>query len=298
MFRVACRCLAALAFGAVSGEAGAHGGHHHDVPGWTLDPLVTVPLALLLIIFIIGQGRLAKRSKVDRRRSWLFVAGWLVLTLSLISPLHEGGERSFALHMTEHELIMLLATLLLAAAHSGGTLAWARPAALRRQLGGSWRSPLSALWQRVTEPLTATVIQSLVMWAWHAPSLFNRALESRGWHVAQHASFITASLIFWAAMLNVRRGGYLLSAACLFITSLVEGALGALMTFSSSPWYPAYAAMGLSGVGLDPVTDQRLAGLLMWIPGGLIHGAMAVALLYRWLRQGHPGATRLATRYR
>lgn len=288
--------LAALL--AVPTPAAAHGGHSHDAPGWTLDPLVTVPLGVLLIVFLVGYQRLRRRSKIARPHSWLFVAGWLVLTLSLVSPLHEGGERSFALHMTEHELIMLLATLCLAAARAGGRLAWGLPAPLRTRLAGGWQTPLANLWHRLTEPVTATILQSLVMWAWHAPSLFNRALESRSWHVAQHLSFILASLLFWAAMLNVRRGSYLLSAACLFITSLVEGALGALMTFSTSPWYPAYAAMRLSGVGLDPVTDQRLAGLLMWIPGGLIHGAMAVALLYRWLRQSEPRAASLATRYR
>jgi putative membrane protein len=290
--------LVAVLLAALPSAAVAHGGHVHGVPGLTLDPLVTVPLALLLLIFLIGQYHLLQRSKVARSRSWLFVAGWLVLTLSLISPLHQGGERSFALHMTEHELIMLLATMLLAAANAGGTLAWGLPGVLRRRLGGNWKAPLASAWQRLTEPITATILQSLVMWAWHAPSLFNRALESRGWHIAQHVSFIAASLLFWAAMLNVRRGGYLLSAACLFITSLVEGALGALMTFSSSPWYSAYAAMGLSGVGLDPVTDQRLAGLLMWIPGGLIHGAMAIALLYGWLRQDEPQTLSPATRYR
>jgi cytochrome c oxidase assembly factor CtaG len=84
-------------------------------------------------------------------------------------------------------------------------------------------------------------------------------------------------------MLDPRRGGYLLSAACLFATSLVEGALGALMALAASPWYPAYAAMGVSGLGLNPTTDQQLAGLLMWIPGGLIHGGAALALLYAWL---------------
>ena len=86
-------------------------------------------------------------------------------------------------------------------------------------------------------------------------------------------------------MLDSRRGGYLLSAACLFATSLVEGALGALMALSSSPWYAAYAAMGLSGIGLDPTTDQQLAGLIMWVPGGLVHGAAALAFVYAWLKE-------------
>ena len=263
----------------------AHSGHDHGQgPEWTFDPLVTVPLGLLLLVFWLGFRRLSSRSALSRRRSLLFVAGWLVLSLALVSPLHEGGERSFTLHMIEHELIMLVATFLLAASHSGGIVAWGLPPAMRRGLSGSWKAPIASLWRRLTEPVTATVVQAVVLWAWHAPALFDRTLVSQGWHVAQHMSFILASLIFWSAMLDPRRGGYLLSAACLFATSLVEGALGALMALSASPWYAAYAAMGVSGIGLDPATDQQLAGLIMWIPGGVVHGGAALVLLYAALK--------------
>ena len=279
-----------LALLATSSAASAHSGHEHsDAPGWTLDPLVTAPLAVLLLIFMVGRWKLGQRSKLPRSRPWLFLGGWLVLTGALVSPLHEGGEQSFTLHMIEHELIMLMATLLLAAANAGGVLAWGLPSPIRNSLGWCWRLPLAALWKRLTEPVTATILQALVMWAWHAPALFNRALISQGWHVAQHLSFILASLIFWRAMLDVRRSGYLVSALCLFLTSLVEGVLGALMSLSASPWYPAYAAMGLSGIGLNPVSDQQLAGLIMWIPGGLVHGAAALAFLYRWLSMNEDG---------
>ena len=278
------RLAASVVLAGCSSAAFAHDGEvHAGGPGWTFDPWVTVPLALLLILFLIGQVRLSRRSNVPRLRAWLFLGGWAVLALSLVSPLHKGGEVSFTLHMIEHELIMLVATLLLAASHAGGVLAWGLPAGLRQSLGGRWKAPLVAIWRRLTEPVTATAIQAAVMWLWHAPSLFDRALESQGWHIAQHASFILASLLFWSAMLNPRRGGYLLSAACLFATSMIEGGLGALMALSESPWYSAYAAMDLSGIGLDPTTDQQLAGLLMWVPGGLLHGAVALVLLYRWL---------------
>ena len=273
--------MAAALAGASAAQA--HGGGHDGHVGWTFDPWVTVPLALILAVYILGRERLAQRSAKALRSSWLFVGGWLVLALSLMSPLHEAGERSFTLHMVEHELIMLVATLLLAASHSGGILAWGLPAPMRRWIGGNWKTPLASLWRKLTEPITATVIQAVVMWAWHAPALFDRALDSRGWHVAQHLSFVVASLLFWSAMVNPRRGGHLMSAACLFLTSLVEGALGALMALSQSPWYAAYAAMGITGIGVDPTTDQQLAGLIMWIPGGAVHGAAAVWLLYRWL---------------
>jgi cytochrome c oxidase assembly factor CtaG len=275
---------------ALPAAAWAHAGHDHSQPpGWEFDPLVVIPLALALIIFITGWMRLSRRSKVDRRRSLLFVGGWAVLTLSLVSPLHQAGERSFAMHMIEHELIMLVATLLLAASHAGGVLAWGLPSPLRRSLGGSWKGPLATLWKRLTEPVTATIVQAVVMWLWHAPLLFDRALDSDAWHAAQHLSFVVASLLFWVAMLSPRRGGYLLSAACLFVTTLVEGALGALMALSQSPWYSDYAAMSLSGIGLDPTTDQQLAGLIMWIPGGVLHGAAALLLLYRWLKTSEGG---------
>jgi putative membrane protein len=273
-----------LASLAASGQASAHGGHDHPAtPGWTLDPWIIIPLALVLIAFLVGRQRLSRRSKAARAGGGWFLAGWLVLTIALVSPLHEGGERSFTVHMVEHELIMLVATLMMSVTAVGGMLAWGLPDRLRQALGGRWKTPFSALWRRLTEPITATIVQALALWAWHAPALFDRALQSPGWHAAQHLSFIIASLAFWRAMLDIRRGGELLGAVCLFVTSLVEGALGALMALSSSAWYARYAAMGLTGIGLDPVTDQQLAGLLMWIPGGLVHGAAALALLHRWL---------------
>ena len=275
--------LAAL-LSLVPSPALAHGTHGQSL-GWTLDPLLTLPLLVGLLLYLAGWHRLSSRASVPVRPG-LFLAGWLVLTLSLTSPLHQAGEVSFTMHMIEHELIMLVATLLLASSSSGAVLAWGLPRPLRQGLAGGWRSPLQSLWRRLTEPITATALQGIVMWGWHAPLLFDRALDSSSWHIAQHACFFVSSLLFWWAMLHPRRGpaGYGISAACLFATSLIGGALGALMSLSSSPWYADYADMGMTGIGLDPVDDQRLAGLIMWIPGGLVHGAAALALFYKWLK--------------
>ena len=278
------RMAAAALLLASATPAVAHGGG--GPLEWELSPELVVALALALVIYVVGYVRLSRRASNPPAGAPLFVSGWAVLTLALTSPLHEAGERSFTMHMIEHELIMLPATLLLAASSAGGVLAWGLPQPLRLALGGGWKSPLQRLWKRLTDPVTATTVQAVVMWAWHAPPLFDRALDSFGWHIAQHACFFISSLIFWWAMLHPReRGsGYGVSAACLFATSLIGGALGALMSFSVSPWYAQYAAMGMTGVGLDPVDDQRLAGLIMWIPGGLVHGAAALALAYKWLK--------------
>jgi putative membrane protein len=102
--------------------------------------------------------------------------------------------------------------------------------------------------------------------------------------VVQHLSFLISALLFWWAVLHGRGAHRIgLAVGCLFFTATVSGALGALMAFSASPWYAGYAASGLDAFGLTAAEDQQLAGLLMWIPGGLVHAIAGLALLARRL---------------
>lgn len=278
------RTLLVVALALVAGPAMAHGGHDHSQPpGWTWDVWVTVPLALSLALFAVGWFRLAARSghglAALRRRGLLFASGWLILAAAVVSPLHEAGERSFTAHMIEHELMMLVAAPLLVASEPIAVMLWALPGNARKVVGGWGRRPVIALpWRIFADPVVATTLQAAALWLWHAPMLFDLALASDGWHVAQHVSFLVTALFFWTAMFHRRRSRGM-AALCLFATTIIGGALGAFMAFSESPWYAGYAAMGLAPMGLTPAEDQQLAGLLMWIPGGLVHAGVALALV-------------------
>ncbi|HYZ48735.1 MAG TPA: cytochrome c oxidase assembly protein [Sphingomonas sp.] len=263
-----------------------HAGAHRlpeAAPGWTLTPSVTMPLLLSAVLYATGYARLQRRAEggraQHRRHALRFAAGWVVLALAIVSPLHEGGEHSFTLHMIEHELIMVPAALLIAVSGPLGVMLWAFPASFRHGLKGSAR-----WWQRLADPVVATGLQALALILWHAPPLFDRALAHEGWHIAQHLSFLVTALLFWWAMARVAERGALVAASCLFVTSLIGGGLGALMAFSTSPWYAGYAAMGMMPFGLTPAEDQQLAGLVMWIPGGMAHAAAALVLLARLFR--------------
>jgi cytochrome c oxidase assembly factor CtaG len=196
--------------------------------------------------------------------------------------------------MTEHELIMLVAAPLLVLAEPLVILLWALPLRFRRALRSTTQAALIKwIWSWLTDPVFATLLQAAALWLWHAPSLFDLALAEEGWHAAQHLSFLVSALLFWTAMLGRKGGaGYLaergVAALCLFATSIVSGALGALMAISESPWYAGYSALGMAPFGLTPAEDQQVAGLVMWIPGGLIHAAAALMLVRTIL---HPPAT-------
>lgn len=257
--------------------------------GWTWDAWITVPLAVALTSFLIGWRALAARTARGfsnlTRRAGLFLAGWTVLVGSLVSPLHQAGARSFSAHMLEHELLMLVAAPLLVLSRPLPVMLWSLPSAARRTVGRATVAlRLPALSRGLTEPVAATWLQAAALWLWHAPSLFDRALQSDGWHVAQHASFLVSALLFWSAMLTRRPRNPGLATICLFATSVVSGALGAMMAFAESPWYQPYAELGMAPLGLTPTEDQQLAGLLMWIPGGAVHAAAALATLAAALR--------------
>jgi putative membrane protein len=276
----------------LAAPAFAHAGHdHHEAPGWTWDPWITVPLLLSALLFGFGWWKLHARSANGRRRlahrAWLFAAGWLAMAGALVSPLHEAGERSFTAHMVEHELLMLLAAPLIVLAEPLSAMIWALPGAARRVVGNvSASGPTSIIFDALTGAIMATAIQAAVLWIWHMPALFDLALASDGWHATQHLCFVVSALLFWTAMLGRRGAGAgapaarALAALCLLATSVVTGALGALMAFSESPWYVGYARLARAPFGLSPAEDQQIAGLIMWVPGGLVH-AIAALLLFR-----------------
>jgi putative membrane protein len=279
-------CLAAAPVSAHDSAAG-----HFDPPGWTLDPWIVVPLLIAAALFAVGWRRLYVRSSLgaDRlaSRAQTFASGWLILAAALISPLHQAGERSFAAHMFEHELIMLAAAPLLVLSEPLVVMLWAFPSAGRRRIGTIANArPIESLWRFLTAPVTATLLQAAALWLWHAPALFDLALASDGWHAAQHLSFLVSALLFWTAMLN-RRTAPGVAALCLVATSIVSGALGALMALATSPWYVGYARLGMAPFGLSPAEDQQLAGLLMWVPGGLVHAGAALIVMRRILKPDH-----------
>ncbi|WP_207540897.1 cytochrome c oxidase assembly protein [Sabulicella rubraurantiaca] len=283
--------LASFLGGAIllwAGAAAAHAGAAPDEGlGWSFDAWTTVPLVVGGLLLGLGWMRLARRTvhgtATLRRRAGLLALGWAGLVLALVSPMAAAGHLSFSAHMLQHEILMLWSAPLLVLGRPLAFLIWGLPEAARPGLARLLHAPvLVHLGRGLTHPVAATLLQSAVLWLWHAPQLFERALDIPAWHVAQHMSFFLSALAFWVAMIDRcprTLAGRCLAALCLFATSLVSGALGALMAISESPWYAGYARLGLTPLGLSPAEDQQLAGLLMWVPGGLLHAAAALALL-------------------
>lgn len=255
----------------------------HDLwTAWEFDPATVILLLLTAVLY--GRGSRLARGVSARQRAY-FWSGWTVLTLALVSPLHALGEALFSAHMTQHELLMLVAAPLLVLARPLVTFLWALPLEWRRGVG-RWSKfvPVQTLWTGLTAPFTAWLLHAIILWGWHVPFLFQATLTSAWVHAAQHASFLGSALLFWWSLFYARSSvSYGAGVLYLFTTAIHTSALGALLTFAGAPWYPAYART-VPAWGLTAIEDQQIGGLIMWVPGGLVYTAAGLFLFGAWLR--------------
>jgi cytochrome c oxidase assembly factor CtaG len=244
-------------------------------------------------MYISGMRRLQEASsgrEPIRGAGAFFTGGWIVLVLALVSPLHALGSALLSAHMVQHELLMVVAAPLLVLGRPLVRALWAVPLGWRK-VGGRWARTRVAgtLWPWVTRPLPAASLHGIVVWAWHAPRLYSETLSSEGMHALQHGTFFLSALLFWWSVLRARRSrsrdGQAIFA--LFATALHTGALGALLTFAPRLLYPPYAAT-TGPWGLTPMEDQQLAGLIMWLPGGLPYVAAGLLIAARWVAAPAP----------
>lgn len=218
-------------------------------------------------------------------RIGLFSAGWAVLAIAMVSPLHALADRLFSAHMIEHELMMIVAAPLLVASHPAAELLWAlSPRARKRVISSARVRWLAATWTTISKPAVASLVHGIAIWAWHIPVLFESALGRPFLHYVQHASFLGTALLFWWAILPrpAGRRAFGVSMMHLFLTSLHTSLLGVILFLGARPWY-ASDVQEARRWGLSAIEDQQLAGLIMWIPPGVIYGGVALMLARQWI---------------
>src|SRR5258707_2204415 len=126
-------------------------------------------LVVLLAVYGAGLVRLWRTAGYGRGirpfEAAAFGAGWLTLAMALSPPLDEWSDRWLAVHMIQHELLMIVAAPLVAV--SGPIIAalWALPAVVRqRVVGAIRRAPTTIALGAVTSPSAVVFLYSGALW--------------------------------------------------------------------------------------------------------------------------------------
>lgn len=280
---------AALVSMLMSNRLAAHPLAAEAVHRWTWEPITITLLFVSAALYAAGTRAVWRRAGVDRGvRRWQavsFGAGLVSLAIALLSPVVWLSTVLFSVHMTQHEILMLVSAPLLVFGQPLFAMLWGLPADVRTAWGRwSQSAVVSRTWRSLTGPFTVFIVHALALWIWHAPRLYQAALESDAVHALEHLSFVLTAALFWWAMIHGRYGrmGYGVAVLYIFLTAIHSSVLGALMTIAPHVLYPEYARAGAAW-HVDAIEDQQLAGLLMWVPSGLVFIAFGLALFAAWL---------------
>jgi putative membrane protein len=266
---------------------------------WTLQPSVLLGIALAAVIYGAGLRELERRGRlwslVQRRHVASFALGLIALLVALQSPLDTYDSRLFTIHMVQHLILLMVAPPLLLLGKPIPVLLMGLPPAVVRRVARahartSW---LNGLTGRLTSPPVAWTLYVGDVLLWHVPALYQATLFYPGVHLLEHMCFLSTGLVFWWVIIEPMPGparvhhGVRMAMSWSAVLPMV--ALGALFTFPGSLWYPWYAAQPRLW-GLSAIDDQHIGGLIMWLPGSMMHVIGASILFFAMLARDERAA--------
>lgn len=220
---------------------------------WTFDPLTI--LALLLLAATVAGHRTA-----SRRTGWGAVA---VMIVVFVSPLCALSSALFSARVLHHVLLIAVAAPLLAKAFPRSNAS---------------RVPLAVL----------VAAHAVILWLWHMPGAYTWGLASVTAYWVMQLTLLGSAWMMWRAILapSTPMGAALVALA----TTIAQmGLLGAVIVFAQKPLYLLHFASAYAW-GFDPMSDQQLAGLLMWVPAMVPYLIVGLSIAASSLRPRETGA--------
>ena len=287
--------LPTLAWLALARPVAAHGGSGvlpTDALGVALNWHLDIPVLLgLLAALAAYAGAVASVNEAHPGNRWprarvaSFALGLVAVGAALLSPIDTYSDALLSVHMVQHLLLVAVAPPLLAA--SGiGTLALRAASRATRD-----RYLLPFLHSRLVSVLTFPIIGWLafpaVMWGSHLTGLYNLALVDPAIHAIEHLLYFGAASLFWWPLLSPDPLRWRLHPAARVLAILTQmpamSFLAITIIGATSPLYPAYLGRS-TAFGIDTLSEQKLAGSLMWLTGDFALIAAGAAALVGWFR--------------
>jgi putative copper resistance protein D len=267
---------------------------------WRFDPAVTLGTIVAGFVYARSASLVRRRhgrSAFPVHRVACFLSGLAVVYVALQSPIDSYADLLLSDHMAQHLLLTMVAAPLLVLG-TPITLALAATSARNRR-----RYVLPVLRSKVVRvlgsPLFGWAAFAVVMWGTHYPPLYDAALKSETIHSLEHLAYLSSAALFWWPVFgldpNPARIPHAARILYLFLAMPVTAVLGLSIYSSNHVLYPFYATATAS-IGGSPLSDQHLAGGIMWEGGLLLMVPTLAFVLLDWMRRDELEAERTDAR--
>jgi putative membrane protein len=240
--------------------------------------LFVLTLAAAYGRLLAGAHRLGVGPAIRRRRPGLGWLGLLLIWIALDWPVGAlGGGYLASLHMVQFLLLAMIAPPL---------LLLGVPAELLRE-----RAPegASGRWlRRLTHPAITFPVFCVLVFATHMPVVSDALMPTQVGSLIIDVAWLGGGLLFWwpIAGSGVPRPQFTapVKMGYLFAMMVFMTAPGAMITFADLPIFATYELAPRIG-DIPALEDQRVAGLLMKIGGGIITWIAISIIFYHWHRE-------------
>jgi putative membrane protein len=238
---------------------------------------VALPLIAGVVYLTLYTRRLGtltrERRPVPTWRVCSFVFGVCLMLAVQIGPADNLADSVLVAHMAQHIIIGDIASLFIVLGLTGPVL-----------------QPL--LHMRITRPLRvmATPIVALVLWAadlyaWHIPFFYQAAINHDLVHSLEHACFLWFGMLLWLALIGPlpKPQWFQGWGAMVYVIGvrLLGAILANVLIWSQTVFYPVYDARDAVR-GINPLSDQNLAGGLMMVEESILTVVLLAWLFFRF----------------
>lgn len=212
-----------------------------------------------------------------------------------MSPIDVMSGQLFFMHMVQHLLLIMIAPPLLLIANPMAVMLWGLPDRLRRPVGQGFSRALHRdsgsrkLLRTITSPGVVWLLWVIVIVGWHDPNMYNAALRSDFVHDVEHISFFLVSMAYWwhvtGAGPRIHKQFGLLGRIIFVLAAIPPNMMtGVVLAFADNPIYAYYLDIPRIW-NISVMTDQRISGVIMWIPGSMMYIIAALVLISQLLGQ-------------
>ena len=243
--------------------------------GEFLPPLLAT--ALYIVLYRRRTRTLAReRRPVATWRRLAFYTGVLTVAAVQLPPCDGLADSVLVAHMVQHIVIGDLASLLIVLGLTGPLLA----PLLRTRVSGVTR--------KLSHPLVAVTLWAADLYAWHLPVVYQLAIAHDLVHALEHACMLWFGALLWLALIGPLpkprwfNGPWELG--YVMLVRVLGSVLANVLIWGQTVFYPVYRVSDQAR-GLNPLSDQNLAGGVMMIEQVILTTLLLAWLFRRFTRQ-------------
>jgi putative membrane protein len=182
------------------------------------------------------------------------------------------SQHMFLLNRIQHASMHHIGPFLIALAWPGETIARACPDRVLRLCRSQ---PVQRGLAVLMNPVIAAVLFAGLVILWLQPPVQFRMMISPPLYLVMNLSMVLDGLLFWFLVLDPRpsppaRHSYTVRLVTAIAVVFPQLIMGAMLTFSTQPWYPYYDLCGRLFPEVSALLDQHLGGLVVWIPSSMM----------------------------